>query len=104
MSPRPSANAADGSAISDASTRLLRLTNNYDTPRGINGLNVLEKQMSWTAFCESTQWLQYTLHMLRTKISAICTLFVAAPLRTLSATTHKLSPLSEVRSSRILPT
>ena len=38
------------------------------------------------------------------KISAICTLFNAAPLRTLSETTHISSPLSKEMSSRIRPT
>src|SRR5262249_62251706 len=40
----------------------------------------------------------------RTSTSAICTALVAAPLRRLSATTHKFRPLATVGSRRTRPT
>ena len=46
----------------------------------------------------------YLTNPISIAFSAICTAFVAAPFRILSATTHRLTPLSTVSSLRILPT
>ena len=54
-------------------------------------------------FCFNTFYVQSSIYSLM-RSSAICTAFVAAPLRTWSPQHHRFIPFSLTRSRRILPT